>query len=708
MRHGVHNNMFRVCLVTPDVVGPTISGDAGIAMTALAQRLAKEKNISVTIVYTGRIKQPGDIGRRQEQYRKQGIKLVVLPRQTDVKVVFGGDEKPSNPVVASYLVYQYLRAERFDLVHLTDAPGHGYYSLVAKECGLALTDTTFVVTVHGPTMWSMKANHEPIRDTLPLMQDVMERKTISLADVLISPSTYMSSWLRNQGWVTKRRRKIIEMPNLFPELPIEGNKIGRLEKNPASDHNGGTEFVYWGEIGHRKGISLFLDAVERLWEKKQAEFSVTFIARFRENVISKRMFGLRATRWGFPWKVIDDFDCLKTVDYLRQQKQRIAVIPSLVDNSPYEITACLQYNLPFIATRIDGICEQIASGRHAEVIFAPTANTLCAKLNSLSNGRFPRAKPKFDYKKHAEKMMVFYKDLLLKGSLKAQKEKDGGSNAGALSPSVGSAVGFWNGVFFRRKKKPPLVSVCVLHRDRPMELKYAIASIERQSYRNFEILLYDNGSLHNESKSYISYLKTQKKINVIESEYNVFPAAARNTCVEYAKGEIIKFLDDDNQMRKNELDVFVKAFDKTDYDILTCFLDCFDRTPPINDEDIFARWLFLGNARSMNWLFNCMGDTNFAIRKNAFKEIGGFEEEGILYPAEDWRFLNKAVNRGLKVGVVPEALVYYRLNQDQDQYNWRKMSIYGGLYRVAGYYLDHYRDEKVHDAIHLLQGLFRG
>lgn len=49
----------------------------------------------------------------------------------------------------------------------------------------------------------------------------------------------------------------------------------------------------------------------------------------------------------------------------------------------------------------------------------------------------------------------------------------------------------------------PLVSVCITHYNRPQFLEFALKSIEKQSYTNFEVILVDDGSTSQEAKEYV-------------------------------------------------------------------------------------------------------------------------------------------------------------------------------------------------------------
>jgi hypothetical protein len=72
----------------------------------------------------------------------------------------------------------------------------------------------------------------------------------------------------------------------------------------------------------------------------------------------------------------------------------LAVIPSLLDNSPNTVSECIEYGVPFVATRVGGIPELVAEEDRARVLCEPTANDLAAALTRAlrADGGFPPAR----------------------------------------------------------------------------------------------------------------------------------------------------------------------------------------------------------------------------------------------------------------------------------------------------------------------------
>ncbi len=95
----------------------------------------------------------------------------------------------------------------------------------------------------------------------------------------------------------------------------------------------------------------------------------------------------------------------------------------------------------------------------------------------------------------------------------------------------------------------PLVSIVVPTRNRLGSLQRAVASIEAQRFRDFEVLVVDDGSTDGTA----AWLHAQRpEIRVFATEGSG-AAGARNRGLEQARGELIAFLDDDDAWQPSYL-----------------------------------------------------------------------------------------------------------------------------------------------------------
>lgn len=98
-------------------------------------------------------------------------------------------------------------------------------------------------------------------------------------------------------------------------------------------------------------------------------------------------------------------------------------------------------------------------------------------------------------------------------------------------------------------------------------LRRAIESVLGQSYRNTEVLLVDDGST-DASSAVCSQYAENSKVRLIRLETNRGTAAARNMGLEAARGEFICFLDSDDSLAIDAVEVMVAAAKRSRADVV--------------------------------------------------------------------------------------------------------------------------------------------
>ena len=96
-----------------------------------------------------------------------------------------------------------------------------------------------------------------------------------------------------------------------------------------------------------------------------------------------------------------------------------------------------------------------------------------------------------------------------------------------------------------------LVSVVIPCYNSHKYLLRAINSIKNQEYKNFEIILVNDGSDNKETLDLINSLKEIKIIN----HKNLGLSAARNSGMKNSSGEFILFLDSDDWWKPSKLEI---------------------------------------------------------------------------------------------------------------------------------------------------------
>jgi glycosyltransferase involved in cell wall biosynthesis len=618
---------LKICIATPEIAGLTRNGGIGSTYSNLALTLAAAGH-KVTIVYLMDSFEPGVSFRSVvDSYKNRGIKLLRLPDNGLAPIM--ATKAPS----ISYLAYQWLKEQDFDVIHFPEWMGLGYYSLLAKHQGLAFLDSTMVVGLHGPNAWDTEGNLEYIESIDTLEREFMERKSVAYADVLFSPTQYMIEWVVNQGWEIPERTYV--QPHILPdelttEIRSEAAKI--------------KELVFFGRLQKRKGLVLFCDALDIISQKGESPpVPVTFMGK--QTSLDGRNSGdfitERGRRWPFPVRIISDLDREGALAYLKEDG-RLAVIASLVENYPNTVRECCGMGIPFLASGVGGIPECITSEDHERVLFIPRSVELAKKLHcALKEGVAP-ARSAVDFKSNKGIWIDWYAPPV-KDQLSPATKKTGNSD---------------------RASSYPLISVCLTTYNRPHLLAQALESLRCQDYPNFEVLLVDDGSDEPDALAFLDQLEPEFQTRgwrIIRKE-NSYLGAARNNGAKHAQGEYLLFMDDDNYAEPHEISTFVRAASYSGADILTCASKYFSggAAPLPHFQVPVGVYLPLGAAADVGATRNCFGDANALVRRSTFMQLGGFTEDyGIGW--EDFEFFALAVLRNARLEVVPEELFWYRI-----------------------------------------------
>src|SRR5690554_1034075 len=92
-------------------------------------------------------------------------------------------------------------------------------------------------------------------------------------------------------------------------------------------------------------------------------------------------------------------------------------------------------------------------------------------------------------------------------------------------------------------------------------LSETIESVLAQVYTNWELIIVDDGSMDNSYELAKSFAKRDNRIKVYKQK-NKGACAARNKAFELSKGEYIQYLDADDLLSKNKIELQLKALEK--------------------------------------------------------------------------------------------------------------------------------------------------
>jgi hypothetical protein len=203
------------------------------------------------------------------------------------------------------------------------------------------------------------------------------------------------------------------------------------------------------------------------------------------------------------------------------------------------------------------------------------------------------------------------------------------------------------------------VSVVIPTHNRAMLVGQAVRSVLGQTAFPGEVLVIDDAS---DDRTLERLEQFGSAIKVIRAEHNIERGAARNLGAREARGDLIAFLDSDDEWEPEKLETQIARGDPERPSITgIVFVDGEGKpigrsyTPPLNGcpELVLNRNPYLGSPSSL------------LVPRQVLDQVGGFPEELRLQGSEDWLLLAKLAVAGWPITVVPESLVRFRIHPFQ-------------------------------------------
>jgi glycosyltransferase involved in cell wall biosynthesis len=205
----------------------------------------------------------------------------------------------------------------------------------------------------------------------------------------------------------------------------------------------------------------------------------------------------------------------------------------------------------------------------------------------------------------------------------------------------------------------PKISVVTPTFNRSSFLKKAIESVLAQTFKDFELVIVDDGSTDNTQEEIECY-RVDSRVNYLY-QANRGQSHARNLALEQATGDFIAFLDSDDSWSLDKLDKQLAVFQKNPE------VDIVHGDEAIIDEH--GAVITLNNMKRHSGLItpqlladNSVSITTALVRRRCFDEMGGFDTTvGVADDYELWLRFSARYRFHYEPGIVAS----YRVMADQ-------------------------------------------
>ncbi|OGH12437.1 MAG: hypothetical protein A2857_06175 [Candidatus Levybacteria bacterium RIFCSPHIGHO2_01_FULL_36_15] len=217
-----------------------------------------------------------------------------------------------------------------------------------------------------------------------------------------------------------------------------------------------------------------------------------------------------------------------------------------------------------------------------------------------------------------------------------------------------------------------------------------LKSIYQQNYKNYEIILIDNGSTDNSAKI---IERKYPDVKIIKNRTNLGFAEGNNIGYKYSRGDLVLFLNNDTLVDKNFLTELInKLFSDPKIGAVQPKIMCFPRKVFIDSIGSYflpTGFLYhLGHNKKDQDKYNkeseifSMKGACMLFKKDVLEKVGLFDKRYFAY-FEETDLCQRVWLAGYKIFYVPRSTIYHfggetskKLNNSYVQYNSYKNRIY--------------------------------
>lgn len=197
------------------------------------------------------------------------------------------------------------------------------------------------------------------------------------------------------------------------------------------------------------------------------------------------------------------------------------------------------------------------------------------------------------------------------------------------------------------------------------EIRKCLDSIKNQTYGDFEVLCVDDCGKDSSMDIVREYAQKDNRFKILTHEHNRGVSAARNTGLDNASGEYTMFVDSDDWLETNALEIIKDNFDKSKSEVIVFNIyNCYpDGKKEINDATNFKKTQALLTENNLNTFIGVVW--NRAYKTSLINDNHIRFPEGMIIEDSDFTF---KISMHLKSVFIIEDVLYNYLRNREGSY----------------------------------------
>ena len=553
-----------------------------------------------------------------------------------------------------------------DVIEMQEYNAYGQYIIQNKlMLNEKLQDIPLVVHLHTPSFETLKINQFNTYEAPFYWIGEMEKFCIKGADALLCPSQFLADKLQ---YLVKEKINVINLP-----FDIDKDELGKYEKMKINKNDKKT-ILYFGRTEYRKGVVQMLKGAEKLW-KKGLDFKIKIIGGDTKLESKGIMIGEELKKKYAKYIESDNLEILSPIPHLELIPHILSAtavtIPSLYENFPNTCIYSMWLGKPVLVSKSGGQAEMVQDSGKNGIIFDWDKNgdfeekleqileMNDQELQTMGKNAKNRINSLCNMDKNLKLRREFFENVI------KNKKKRKTEFPFVEEMPKDNYIKEYDG-------KKDLLSIVIPYYNLGKTLPDTVKSIKESEYKNYEIIIVNDGSTDQESIEILKEYENDEKIRIVNID-NKGLANARNVGAEAAKGEFLAFIDADDKVDKT---FYKKAIDilhqYSNVSYVYSWVQYFEGSTAVWPTfNIHIPYLLCANMLA----------AYSVIRKNDFLNFGKNRIE-MEYGMEDYDGWVSLAEHGCLGVSIPEKLNLYRVRKDSmsRQFN-KKMRIY--LYQTS-------------------------
>lgn len=560
----------------------------------------------------------------------------------------------------SNILEEYIKEEgKPDFIEAQDYMGIGYYTMLKKQLLYpAFKDIPIVLTIHAPGFLYLEYNQVPQYKFPEFWYGEMEKGSIRMADILISPSNYIVDELKPR--MDLKGTHPIKIFNPFVPLDIPETTLTKFD------------IAFFGKLTPQKGCIEMFKYFAEMWDEgfphpiRVIGGGQHFFYPQQEDMIDflKRKY----TKYFNEGKII--FEGNLHPDKLKDRlaKAHVIITPSIVDNLPYAVLEAMSIGKIVLSSSNGGHTEILQNSKSGFVFSHQKEGDFKNKLNhilSLSPSQIQTIGQQAieDVIKHTNYDTVYQQKI---ERLKSHKRIE--KNTFTFTREIKNTLSD-DTVGIEGK-----LSIVIPFYNLGDFIEETVVSAVNSNYTNKEIIVVNDGSKNKSDLEVLKKIESKYPVKVIHKN-NSGLSETRNYGAKIATGQYLAFLDADDTIHPNFYSKSIQVLQQYEnVHFVGCWAQYFDASQDI--------WPTFTPEPPYLCVHNMINSSALIYKKDSFLKFG-LNDKKLIYGMEDYDSVIAMVKNGARGVSIPELYWNYRIRPDSMQQSFTKnKELY--LYKIIG------------------------